>query len=459
MSDAKDAVEDEDTVENDTDCAIVGMACRFPGAANIDAYWQNLCAGLESVVWFSKAELDAAGEDPRTYNDPAYVAARPLLEGIDHFDARLFGMSPRDASVMDPQHRLFLEVTWEALEHAGYGNSRGKSVGVFAASGMNLYMMHNLLSDTSLMNSMGEFLVRHTGNDKDFLATRVSYQMDLRGPSLNVQTACSSTLVTAHLACQSLLSGECDMALAGGSTVLIPQDRGYLYKEGEIMSPDGHCRPFDAASKGTLFGNGVGCVVIKRLADAVADGDNIYAVIKGSAINNDGADKVGYLAPSVSGQASAMAEALAVSGVDPAEIGFIEAHGTGTPVGDPIEVVALTQAYAQASPQTMLLGSVKANIGHLGEAAGVAALIKTALILHHGRVPQLLHFKAPNPQLDLAASPFYVNTECVPWPRSGLRRAAINSLGAGGTNAHMILSQAPTCKSAKASGTSQLLPL
>ena len=332
-------------------------------------------------------------------------------------------MSPRDAAVMDPQHRFFLEVAWSALENAGYDPDRAPATGVFAACGMNTYMMYHLVTNQEVMDTVGEWLARHTGNDMNFLATRVSYQMNLQGPALNVQTACSSSLVAIHLACQSLLNGECDVALAGASTMSLPQHKGYLFKEGEILSADGHCRPFDARSQGTLFGSGTGCVVLKRLADALADGDNVLAVVRGSAINNDGSQKVGYLAPSVDGQARAVAEAIAISGVDPESISYIETHGTGTRVGDPIEVAALTQAFRAHTEKKgyVALASVKANIGHLGEAAGMAGFIKTVLCLMHEQLPPSINFEVANPARSTSKnSPFFVNTQLhAPWQGNG----------------------------------------
>jgi len=432
--------------------AIIGMAGRFPGSPDIAAYWNNLCAGVESVKFFTDEELLAAGEAPEALRDPSYVKAWPVLEDIDQFDAAFFGMGPRDAAVMDPQHRLFLEIAWSALEHAGHApeteeSSQPRSVGVFAACGMNTYMMYHLVTNPEIMRSVGEWLVRHTGNDMNFLATRVSYQMNLKGPSLNVQTACSSSLVAVHLACQSLLNGECDVSLAGASTLSLPQNRGYFFKEGEILSPDGHCRPFDAGSRGTLFGSGTGCVVLKRLSDALADRDNVLAVILGSAINNDGSQKVGYLAPSVDGQARAIAEALTISGVDPETISYVETHGTGTAVGDPIEIAALTQAYAAHTEKRGFcgIGSVKGNIGHLGEAAGMAGIIKSVLSLQHKQLPPSINYSTPNPQIDFANSPFFVNDKLTEWRAVGgaRRRAGLTALGAGGTNVHLILEEAP----------------
>jgi acyl transferase domain-containing protein/thioesterase domain-containing protein len=444
--------------------AVIGMAGRFPGSPDIAAYWKNLCAGVESVKFFTDEELLAAGESPEALRDPSYVKAWPVLDDIDQFDAAFFGMGPRDAAVMDPQHRLFLETAWSALEHAGYApETQERSIGVFAACGMNTYMMYHLVTNAEIMSSVGEWLVRHTGNDMNFLATRVSYQMNLRGPSLNVQTACSSSLVAVHLACQSLLNGECDVALAGASTLSLPQNKGYFFKEGEILSPDGHCRPFDAGSRGTLFGSGTGCVVLKRLSDARADGDNVLGVILGSAINNDGSQKVGYLAPSVDGQARAISEALTIAGVEPDTISYVETHGTGTAVGDPIEMAALTQAYAAHTDERGFcgIGSVKGNIGHLGEAAGMAGIIKSMLALQHKQLPPSINYRSPNPQIDFAASPFFVNDKLTEWRAKGgqRRRAGLTALGAGGTNVHVILEEAPPPAPAVPARKQQLLVL
>src|SRR5262245_841551 len=427
--------------------AVVGMALRVPGADTLDQFWQNLRGGVESVRRFSKSELIAAGESLELISDPDYVPARPILEQVDRFDAPFFGMSPQDAAIMDPQHRVFLEVGWEALQHAGHDPQRfDGNIGVFATCGMNTYMMYHLVTNPRVMQTVGEWLVRHTGNDMNFLATRLSYELGLKGPSMNVQTACSSALVAIHVACQSLLNGECDMAMAGGSVIALPQDRGYLYKPGEILSPDGHCRAFDARAQGTLFGSGAGVVVLRRLADAIADGDQILAVIKGSAVNNDGAMKVGYLAPSVEGQSRAVIEALEISGVDPETVSYIEAHGTGTLVGDPIEITALTEAYRRHTDKKAFcaIGSLKTNIGHLGEAAGVAGFIKTVLSLQHRQIPASLHYESPNPQIDFATSPFFVNATLREWSSMTPRRAGITSLGAGGTNCHVIVEEAPT---------------
>jgi acyl transferase domain-containing protein len=430
---------------DETLVAIVGMAGRFPGAPDLARFWSNLAGGVESMRHFTDEELLAAGESPAALRDPGYVRVCPVLDDIDKFDASFFGFSPRDAAIADPQHRIFLEVAWEAFENAGYDPICAGVVGVWAACGLNSYLMHHLVTNPDLMETVGEWLLRHTANDMNFLATRVSYELDLRGPSMNVQTACSSTLVTIHLAAQSLIGRECDLALAGGSTISMPQ-RGYIYKEGEILSSDGHCRPFDARSKGTLFGSGAGAVVLKRLADAKRDGDTILAVVRGSAINNDGSQKVGYLAPSVEGQARAISEALTVADVDARSISYVETHGTGTLIGDPIEVSGLTQAFRAHTADRGFcgIGSLKSNIGHLGEAAGVGGIIKTVLALNHGRIPPSAGYEIPNPNIDFAASPFYVVQGGRDWPRGKEpRRAGVTALGAGGTNAHVIIEEAP----------------
>ena len=431
----------------DSAIAIIGMAGRFPGARNVPEFWRNLKNGVEGVRPFTDAELQASGVSADELAQPDYVKSGVVLKDLDKFDAAFFGFSPKDASIMDPQHRIFLECAWEALEDAGHvpENFEG-SIGVFAGSGMNSYLIHNLLTNARLVASAGLFLLRQTGNDKDVLATRVSYELNLRGPSINVQTACSTSLVAVHLACQSLLSQECDMALAGGVTIEFPHGRGYLYREGEILSRDGHCRSFDADSSGTVFASGAGIVVLRRLDDALAERDTIYAVILGSAINNDGARKVGYLAPSVDGQSEVIAEALGVAGVAARDISYVETHGTGTKVGDPIEIKALTQAFRQSTATRgyCAIGSLKTNIGHLDAAAGVAGLIKTVMALRHRQIPPSLHFRRPNPLIDFENSPFYVNTGLMEWnAERGKRRAGVTSLGIGGTNAHVVLEEAP----------------
>jgi acyl transferase domain-containing protein/NADP-dependent 3-hydroxy acid dehydrogenase YdfG len=427
--------------------AIIGMAVRFPGADSVEAFWRNLRDGVESITFFSDDELIAAGVEPATLADPRYVKANGVLADADRFDAAFFGMTPREAELTDPQHRVFLEVAWEAMERAGYDSaSMGGRVGVFAGAGLSTYLVKNLAPNRAVVESAGE-LALLLGNNKDFAPTRASYKLNLRGPSVSVNTACSTSLVATHLACQSLLDFHCDMALAGGVSVQVPQVQGYLHAEGGIGSPDGHCRAFDAQARGTVSGSGVGLVVLKRLADALADGDTIHAVIRGSAVNNDGSEKIGFTAPSVDGQSVVIAEAQAVAGVAPGEVSYIEAHGTGTELGDPIEVAALTQVFAgsAAKPGACALGSVKTNFGHLDEAAGVAGLVKTVLALEHGEIPPSLHFTAPNPKIDFAGGLFRVNAQLTPWPvvPGAPRRAGVSSFGIGGTNAHLVLEEAP----------------
>ena len=441
----------------DTDIAIVGLAAHLPGARDAAQYWRNLTEGVESVRELSEDELLEAGVTQDHLRRPGYVRAAATLDGVYDFDADFFGLSPKEAGIMDPQHRHFLMASWEALEDAGHvPESFEGAIGVFAGCGMGSYFMRNLMTNADLVRDVGTFLLRHTGNDKDFLSTRASYIFDLRGPSVNVQTACSTSLVATHLAVQHLLSGECDLALAGGVTIEVPHGHGYQYHEGEVLSPDGHCRAFDSESQGTVFGSGVGVVALRRLEDALDDGDQIYAVIKGTAVNNDGDQKVGYLAPSVDGQAACITEALAVADVDPETIGYVECHGTGTPMGDPIEVAAMTQAFGADpdEPGYCRIGSVKTNIGHLDTAAGVASLIKVALSLRNGEMPPSLNFKTPNPNLEIEQSPFRVNDSLTPWPTGGdtPRRAGVNSLGVGGTNAFAVLEQAPEADPRRSSG-------
>lgn len=429
------------------DIAVIGLALRVPGAKNASQFWQNLRGGVESIEHRTLEQLIAAGESAERARRKNYVPFTAELPGMADFDPEFFGFSPKDAAIMDPQHRHFLECAWEALEDAACppGKVSGP-VGVFAGCGMGSYFYFNICSNRPLVDQVGMFLLRHTGNDKDFLATRASYLFDLHGPSVNVQTACSTSLVAIHYAAQSLLNGECEMAIAGGVTIELPHGRGYLYQEGEILSPDGHCRAFDHRAAGTVFGSGVGVVVLRKLSDALADGDPIRAVIKSTAINNDGANKASYLAPSVTGQAEAIVEAQALAGVSPDSIQYVECHGTGTSLGDPIEIAALTQAFRLGTNKTGFcrVGSVKTNIGHLDTAAGVVSLIKAVLAIENGEIPPSLGYEAPNPAIDFASSPFVVADKLTPWPDvSGPRRAAVNSLGVGGTNAHAILEQAP----------------
>jgi acyl transferase domain-containing protein/acyl carrier protein len=444
--------------------AIVGLAARFPGARDAAELWRNLYAGVESVSFFDAAELAAAGVDPALAADPRYVPAKGSLADAERFDAAFFGFTPREAEAMDPQHRVFLECAWEALEDAGCDPERAAGrIGVWAGSGPSSYLVNHLLANPQALERLGGFQVMLL-NDRDFLATRVSYELDLKGPSAAVATACSTSLVTAHMACQSLLAGECDLALAGGVSISTPLRTGYLYQDGDVASADGHTRAFDARAAGAVEGNGCGVVVLKRLADALADGDRVYAVIRGSAVNNDGSAKVGFTAPSVEGQAEAITESLLMAGVEPATIGYVEGHGSGTPLGDPIEVAALTQAFRAGGADGVgfcALGSVKTNLGHCNAAAGVAGLIKATLALANRAVPPSLHFETPNPQLGLAESPFYVPAQAVPWPAGETpRRAGVSSFGLGGTNAHLVLEEAPAAEPTHpASRPAQLLLL
>jgi acyl transferase domain-containing protein/thioesterase domain-containing protein len=446
------------------DVAVIGMSGRFPKAKNVNDFWQNIQNGVEAISFFSTEELSSLGIDSDTLSSPNYVKAASFLEDAEMFDASFFGYNPREAQIMDPQHRIFMECAWEALENAGYDAETYKGlIGVYAGQSINTYLLYNLFPNRELMRSVGDFQIL-IGNDKDYLTTHVSYKLNLTGPSVVVQTACSTSLVAIHLARQSLLTGECDMALAGGVSVRVPQKAGYFYHDGGVTSPDGHCRAFDSTAKGTIFGSGAGIVVLKRLADAIADGDYIYAVIKGSAINNDGCAKIGYTAPSIQGQSQVIIEALANAGVEADTINYVEAHGTGTPLGDPIEVAALTQAFRSMNENDAKifcgLGSLKTNIGHLDAAAGVAGFIKTVLSLHHKLIPPSLHFEQPNPKIDFTNSSFYVNTQLSEWKRSVTpRRAGVNSLGIGGTNAHVILEEAPKFYSSKISRPWHLLLL
>ncbi len=442
--------------------AIIGMAGRFPGAANVDEFWRNLRGGVESISFFSEQELIKAGVDQAQLRAPNYVKAKGMLEGADLFDANFFGFSPRDAETMDPQRRILLECAWHALENAGYtSESYDGPIGFFAGSSINTYLLFNLLPHRQLIEKVGS-LQTSIHNRVDHLTTRVAYELNLKGPAITVQTACSTSLVAVHLACQSLLNGECDMALAGGVTVSAPPVNGYLHQTGGILSSDGHCRAFDASADGTIDGNGAGIVVLKRLEDALADGDTIDAVILGSAINNDGSMKVGYTAPGVRGQIEVIAEAQMVAGVPAETITYVEAHGTGTTLGDPIEVEALTEVFRAATGKRRFcgLGSVKTNIGHLDAAAGVAGLIKTVLALKRRELPPSLHFERPNPQINFDETPFVVNAALREWTTDGIpRRAGVSSFGIGGTNAHVVVEEAPDESSEKSDRAAQLVVL
>ncbi|RYZ41729.1 MAG: acyltransferase domain-containing protein [Myxococcaceae bacterium] len=447
--------------------AIVGMAGRFPGAPDLDTFWRNLREGVESILPVPDAELEKLGVDPVLRKDPRHVKASAALEGMELFDAGFFGFTPREAELMDPQHRVFLECAWEALEKAGHtAEGFDGSIGVFAGASTNTYLVFHLVPNFDQLSGMDQVQV-DVSNGGDFLATRVAYKLNLRGPSYSITSACSTSLVATHAACQSLLNEECDVALAGGVSVHVKHPEGYPFVPGGIVSPDGHCRAFDAKAEGTVFGSGVGVVVLKRLADAIEDGDHIHAIIKGSAINNDGALKVGFTAPSVEGQATVISEALGAAGVPPESIGYLEAHGTGTKMGDPIEVRALNKAFkfrsaaAKANPPKIPVGSLKSNIGHLANAAGVSSLIKAVLTLEHRQIPPSLHVTEVNPEIPFSGGPFFVNTKLTDWQANPKhpRRAGVSSFGVGGTNAHVVLEEAPTRPASGASRSTQLLVL
>lgn len=453
---------DQSATTSPNDIAVIGMALRVPGADSVPAFWHNLQNGIESIREFTHEEMLTAGVDPDLLKHPSYVKAGSVLDGIDLFDARFFGYTPREAELIDPQQRLFLECTWEALEHAGYAAQTEQArIGIFAGAGMNGYLLNNIMTNPALVRTLGMYQIM-LGNDKDYLATRASFKLNLRGPSINVNVGCSSSLVAIHLARQSLLSYESDICLAGGVSIDSAQRTGYLYQEGGIASPDGHCRAFDANANGTVSASGVGIVVLKRLQEALDDRDTIYAILKGTAVNNDGSLKVGFTAPGVDGQAEVIALAQAVAGVMPDDITYVETHGTGTNLGDPIEIAALTQAFHAYTDRTQYcaLGSLKTNLGHLDTAAGVASFIKTVLALYHRQIPPSLHFAQPNPHIDFANSPFFVNTRLRPWENSaGPRLAGVSSFGIGGTNAHAILEEAPELLPTKPASAWQVLTL
>lgn len=443
------------------DIAIIGMSGRFPGAASIEEFWRNVCAGVESIRRCTAAQLLASGAPLEDAADPRFVAATAHLADVELFDSAFFGYLPRESELMDPQHRILLECAWEALENAAYDCGKlNVPVGVYVGGAANTYFLFHLAASAAIQDV--DPIQLNLGNSEDFVATRISYKLNLHGPSLSVRAACSTSLVAVHLACQSLLNEECDMALAGGAAVNLSQPFGYRHLPGGIVSPDGYCRAFDAEAAGTVFGSGAAIIVLKRLRDALADRDHIVAVIKGSAINNDGSQKVGYTAPSVSGQARVISDAQDAAGVDPRDIGYVEAHGTGTAIGDPIEIEALTRAFRRHTKANAFcaIGSVKTNLGHLDAAAGITGLIKAALAVQHNAIPPSLHFKRPNPQIDFASSPFFVNTALQEWPVSQVpRKAAVSSFGIGGTNAHLILEQAPDPAPSHEARPSQLILL
>lgn len=442
--------------------AVIGMGCRFPGARNIREFWKNLRDGIESIRPLSDGELREVGVDQDLLSDPNYVKVSAFLGDSEAFDAAFFGMGHREAEITDPQHRVLLECAWTALEDAGYSPmTYPGAIGVFAGATINTYALFHLAANPDILKDIDPVQL-NIANAGDFLTTRIAYKLNLRGPCYTIQSACSTSLVAVHTACESLLNEQCDMALAGGVSVNVSLRHGYRYLEGGMTSPDGHCRPFDANGRGTVFGSGAGIVVLKRLEDALAEGDHIYTVILGSAVNNDGSLKIGYTAPSVDGQAQVISEALANAGVSASTVSYIEAHGTATPLGDPIEIQALTKAFRAYTDATgfCAIGSVKSNIGHLDAAAGIAGLIKTALNLKHKKLSPSLHFDSPNPDIDLNGSPFYVNTSLKGWEvKSGPRRAGISALGVGGTNAHVILQECPLMESTSASRPYQLITL
>ncbi len=448
--------------------AVIGMSGRFPGAANVEQFWENLVAGVESVSHFSDAELEYSVSTPEAIAEgQKFIGARGVIEGADLFDAEFFNMYPKEAQITDPQHRLFLECAWEAVEAAGYSpQSYEGLIGLYAGISMNTYFLHNLCTSREFVAAFsGEYQVGNyqtmLGNDKDFLPTRVSYKLNLRGPSMTVQCACSTSLVAICQACTSLLTYQCDMALAGGVSITFPQKRDYRYQEEAIVAADGTCRTFDADACGTVFGHGTAVVLLKRLEDAIVDRDPILAVIKGFAVNNDGFDKIGYAAPSVNAQADVIAMAQAAAGVHPDSISYVEAHGTATPLGDPIEVAGRTSAFRRGGATRnnyCALGTCKTHIGHLDVAAGATGLIKTILQLKHELIPPLLHFKKPNPKIDFANSPFFPVAQAVEWKRGETpRRAGVSAFGIGGTNAHVVVEEAPLASSGPSRDTQLLL--
>ena len=425
--------------------AIIAMNGRFPGAADVDAFWENLCAGRDSIKRFSDNELDPS-IPAALRNDPDYVKSRGVIDNVEMFDAAFFGISPREAELMDPQQRIFMEICWECLEYAGYvPDACDGPVGVFGGMYNATYFQRHVSAHPDRVAQLGEFQVM-LANEKDYVATRVANRLNLTGPAISVHTACSTSLVAIAQAVTSLRAGQCDMALAGGVSITCPPHSGYLYQEGAMLSPDGHTRTFDEKSQGTVFSDGAAVVLLKRLSDAIAAGDTISAVIRGAAVNNDGSAKASFTAPSVDGQAAVVAAALDSVGIDARSIGYVEAHGTATPLGDPVEIAALTKAYRRHTADTGFcrIGSVKSNFGHLVIAAGATGVIKTALSLAHERIPASLHYASPNTAIDMASSPFVVNDKTHEWKRgTEPRRAGVSSFGVGGTNAHAILEEAP----------------
>ncbi len=456
------------TSESDlTGIAIVGMSGRFPGARSVSEFWANQLAGIEGISHFTVDELEIADRE-KVATNPNYVRARSVVEDVDLFDADFFGILPKEAELMDPQHRLFLECCWEAFEDAGYDpNVYPGSIGVMAGVAYGSYFLQQVNAQPGFTEDflksyqIGNYTAM-MGNYPDYLATRVAYKLNLKGPSFSVQAACSTSLVAVCQACQSLLTYQSDMMLAGGVSITLPQKRGYLYQEGGMGSADGHCRPFDNDAQGTVFGSGVGVVLLKRLEDALADGDHIYSVIRGFATNNDGGNKIGYTAPSIEGQANVVAMAQQAAGVEPESIGYIEAHGTATPLGDPIELAALDKAFRSSTQSKgfCTIGTAKANVGHLDIAAGVTGLIHAAHIVKDGQFPGTLNFRKPTDRFDMANSPFTVTAVAAKWESNGQpRRAGVSAFGVGGTNAHVILEEAPAAATEPPARSAQLLVL
>lgn len=447
--------------------AIVGMACRFPGAENVGEFWDNLCHGRESVRTFTEREISCMGVSQELASHPRFVPVSGHLEGIEKFDAAFFGIPPREAEIMDPQHRLFLETAWTALEDAGYDPRRIPGpVGVFGGCSPNKYFLYHLFNRRTgaLVDHNWEGMDLPVGTNPDALTSRVSYKLGFDGPSITVQTACSSSLVAVALACDSLRDFRCEAALAGGVSVILPSHTGYLAEQGGMMSASGMCRPFDAAADGSVFGSGVGVIVVKRLDDALRDGDHIYTLIRGWAVKNDGSRRAGYTAPGVEGQAAVVVEAQLAAGVHANQITYVETHGSATPVGDPIEISALTRAFSRSPSREhrCAIGSVKSNVGHLDAAAGIAGLIKTALALQHKTIPASLHFKRSNRDIDFDATPFFVNNHTCAWESATPRLAGVSSFGLGGTSAHMILEESTTnvmCRTSDTGQTFELLPV
>ncbi|MEF1253476.1 polyketide synthase [Vibrio sp. M260112] len=427
---------------SDQAIAIVGMAGVFPRANSIEALWQRLINKQETIETIARKDL-VGKVDPSWLDHPHYVRRASCLEEPGLFDAGFFNITPGEAEMMDPQQRWFLQVCWQALENAGYPEPemKGLKTGVFGGCSIGTYFANNIIGNPKYADRDPVSVMM--ANDKDFLCTRVAYKLNLTGPAITIQTACSTSLVAVHQACQALLSGECDLALAGGASVSAYGPVGYLYSPQGIRSHDGRCRPFDHRSSGTLFGDGVGAVTLKRLGDALSDQDYIYAVVQGSAINNDGASKAGFTAPSLAGQTEVIQEAMQVAGIEACDIQFVEAHGTATELGDPMELSALKAAYGECGTQRCAIGSIKSNIGHLDCASGIAALIKAAKSLEQRTLPATLHYEKPNPRLGLESSPFFVNAHTVHLPVSGEVFGAVSAFGFGGTNAHLVLSSAP----------------